>query len=661
VAKGQNVLDSGAGGYVLANDEANAASLSADQHVLPAVHVTYEDGVMLKAWIAATPSPQASISPAGAAHGHQYADIMAASSSRGPNPLVTAVDDIIKPDVTAPGVSILAAGGVGDPNPPVWEIMSGTSMASPHAAGTAALVRALHPDWSPAEIASAIMTTPEALPIKEDGVTPGDPHDYGAGRIDAALAVKAGLVLDVAPSAFAAANPALGGDPSALNLASLGKAPAVGMERFQRRVRNVRPTAVTWSASVQEPDGVSLTVDPAEFTLAAGEARTVNVYGDVSRAALGWAFGEVSLSPSSADIPASNFPLALNVSTTTLPTALFLEGIGPRGGAVVDGTKVKDAITQLTMSDACLAPAALYEIDIVQDPDNNDPFDHWPPDPLSDGVYYLQTTVPSGTRRLVADIIDSSSPDLGLYLYRWDGAQWHLACASVNWSSSDEYCNIDDPASSDIFWIVVQNWQASDPSGVASDTVKLAIAEVPTSDCGNVSGEILGSASRSLGQPFPFRLGWDLVSDDAHWYGAFALGGSAATAGEFGRFTVDLDLITSDDGADVDGNGSVAADSDAKLVLRYLLGFGGPILVDGAVAGDCSRCAAADLAWYIEQMRTLLDIDGNGVTDALTDGLLFYRYLRGYRGAALAAGAVGDRCSRCDGNAIADYCAGLVP
>jgi subtilisin family serine protease len=202
VAKGENVLQGGAGGYVLANDAANDRSLSADAHVLPAVHIAYADGVALKDWLAAGSNHQATISGTIVDIDIAHADIMAAFSSRGEN---LPVPSIIKPDVTAPGVDIFAAGGIdGEVN---WEVMSGTSMSSPHAAGAAALMIARHPLWTPAEIQSALMTSATATVLKEDEVLPADPFDVGTGPLDLFAADRAGVVLDESYDNFVAADP----------------------------------------------------------------------------------------------------------------------------------------------------------------------------------------------------------------------------------------------------------------------------------------------------------------------------------------------------------------------------------------------------------------------------------------------------------------------
>ncbi|MCI41838.1 subtilisin-like serine protease, partial [Trifolium medium] len=88
---------------------------------------------------------------------------IASFSSRGPNSIVP---EIMKPDISAPGVDILAAYSPNGPIPDElifhgnekYIILSGTSMACPHAAGVVAYVKSFHPDWSPSAIKSAIMT-----------------------------------------------------------------------------------------------------------------------------------------------------------------------------------------------------------------------------------------------------------------------------------------------------------------------------------------------------------------------------------------------------------------------------------------------------------------------------------------------------------------------
>src|SRR6185295_12812787 len=114
----------------------------------------------------------------------------------------TAVPDIAKPDVTAPGVQILA-GAADLPTPTtmlrpgqLFQAIQGTSMASPHVAGAAALLTQAHPTLSPAELKSELMLTANPNVFKEDAKTPADAFDKGSGEIDPNKAAGSGLVLD---------------------------------------------------------------------------------------------------------------------------------------------------------------------------------------------------------------------------------------------------------------------------------------------------------------------------------------------------------------------------------------------------------------------------------------------------------------------------------
>ncbi len=112
---------------------------------------------------------------------------------------------------------------------------------------------------------------------------------------------------------------------------------------------------------------------------------------------------------------------------------------------------------------------------------------------------------------------------------------------------------------------------------------------------------------------------------------------------------------------DVDGNGATAALSDGLLILRRLFGFTGVTLTNGATAGNCTRCDAAAIEPYLVGLGAALDIDGDGEPGALTDGLLVLRALFGFTGATLVTGAVDTQnCTRCDAAAIALHLKGLI-
>lgn len=208
VQKGSVVKAAGGVGMVLANAASNGDELVADAHLLPATAVTEKTGNIIKNYLFSESNPTATIIFQGTKVGIEPSPVVAAFSSRGPNSITP---EILKPDIIAPGVNILAgwAGSVGptglaeDSRRIEFNIISGTSMSCPHVSGLAALLKAAHGDWSPGAIRSALMTTAYSKyktgKLMEDIATgkPSTPFDHGAGHVDPVSALNPGLVYDL--------------------------------------------------------------------------------------------------------------------------------------------------------------------------------------------------------------------------------------------------------------------------------------------------------------------------------------------------------------------------------------------------------------------------------------------------------------------------------
>jgi len=277
--------------------------MSAPGTTIPAVMISKADGESLLAHIGSATDVDAEVAPAVPPvldHVSAYADVIANFSLLGPAGGAGGALDVLKPDITAPGVSILAAlnDGAGS-----FGLLSGTSMSSPHMAGSGALLAAVHPDWTPMEIKSALMLTARDG-VRKPAITPADPFDTGAGRADIARAAASPLVLDETAANMEAANPVDGGDVSALNLASIAKGTCNETCTFTRTVRNVSGASRSFTAEVESLLGGSLsgTVTPASFTLADDATQELAIEIDVAAAAVGaWTFGKVVLTPTGGD------------------------------------------------------------------------------------------------------------------------------------------------------------------------------------------------------------------------------------------------------------------------------------------------------------------------------------------------------------------------
>ncbi|KAJ6742430.1 PROPROTEIN CONVERTASE SUBTILISIN/KEXIN [Salix viminalis] len=169
--------------------------------IIPGTTVQLKDGYKIDEYINSTKNPRAVIYKTRATT--MRAPFVASFSSRGPQ-LISL--NILKPDIAAPGLGILAAysklasvtGYPSDSRYSPFNIISGTSMSCPHAAAAAAYVKTFHPDWSPAAIKSALMTTATPMKIKEVDAEFGS----GSGQINPSEAVHPGLVYDINMSSY---------------------------------------------------------------------------------------------------------------------------------------------------------------------------------------------------------------------------------------------------------------------------------------------------------------------------------------------------------------------------------------------------------------------------------------------------------------------------
>jgi hypothetical protein len=285
--KGWNVLQGGAAGMIQYNQSAAVTDLETDNHFLPAIQIQYSEGQDLLAFLAANPGATATWA-AGVA-GAGQADVMASFSSRGGPGQSLGVS---KPDITAPGVQILAGQTPMPLQPPddyalgptgqYFQAIAGTSMSSPHIAGSGALLAALHPDWTPGQIKSALMTTAFAGVVKEDGVTPADSFDYGSGRVDLNEAGDPGLTFDDTAADYVA----LGDELWNANYPSLYIPVMPGIFSVQRTVHSVADQNMNWTVSVESPKNVKIKL-PSKFTLKPGEDYTFTIAIEASKVPLG--------------------------------------------------------------------------------------------------------------------------------------------------------------------------------------------------------------------------------------------------------------------------------------------------------------------------------------------------------------------------------------
>jgi subtilisin family serine protease len=258
----RNAQDAGAVAVVVVNNVAGdptAMGLGGipNEPTIPAYMASLAD----RAGLAAANGVSGTISATKAYFQTTNVDIMAGFSSQGP----TDVDFRVKPDVVAPGVNVLSS----IPHqfcdaPPCFAFFQGTSMATPHLAGSAAVVRGQHPTWSAAEVRSAIVNTADQGVLKDSRTGTAvvtDPNIVGTGRENLLSAVGAVVALGPVSISFGAV-------PSGSGVTN----------DFKLLVTNITSVTRTYAFATGASTGTGVTYSaPHPVTLAAGASAWVTI------------------------------------------------------------------------------------------------------------------------------------------------------------------------------------------------------------------------------------------------------------------------------------------------------------------------------------------------------------------------------------------------
>lgn len=451
----------------------------ASTHVLPTTYLNAADGRAVKAYADSTGTTATAALGAVQAE-HQQAPRMAGFSSGGPD--LASGGDLLKPDITGPGMDVVA--GTSPANPAgffkgYYGLMSGTSMSSPHIAGLALLLRQSHPDWSPMEVKSALMTTAttkdnEGKPIGRSGVDgPANPLDYGSGHVVPNTADNPGLVYDSNSADWTSYMCAQGDrpvtgdgsdacatapktDPSDLNTPNISVGDLAGKQTVTRTVTNVTATTGVYTAKLQTPPGYTAEITPKWLVVPAGGSATYKVTFTRTDAAYGdWAFGSVTLSDKVGHRVRST--VALRATRFAAP-ALAISGdatgsltLAPKAGWTGTFTTTVNGLDAGTTRTGTLTGT---------DPDFGPP-----PATLPASAAKTELTVPEGTTLArVAIRADEhlAGSDLDLYVYDKD----RNLLSSPN-SGNDEHADLA-PGTYEVYVV-----QFSLPEGVTSQPYTL--------------------------------------------------------------------------------------------------------------------------------------------------------------------------------------------
>lgn len=530
IAKSREVKAKGGVGMVLANPTPN--SLNADIHYVPTVHVDEVAGAAIKAY-AATAGATASLS-AGVQELGGKAPQVAAFSSRGP--ALSGSGDLLKPDIMAPGVDIIAGVSPDGHDGRLYDFISGTSMSSPHIAGLAALVIQKHPEWSPMAVKSALMTTASVRdnknqPIQTDAGDVAGPFDYGSGHVVPNAATNPGLVYDSTStdwvrylcgvgqlSATGSTCTTYGSiDPSDLNQPNIAIGSLAGRQVVTRTVKNVTRLPGLYVPKVTAPAGTTVTVSPKLLVVKAGGTATYKVTITRTSAAFDqYATGSLTWTN-------GLFNVRSQIVVRPVPAAAPVEirGTGTSGSQAISVTP-GFAGTLTTAVDGAVAAdrqaPTLTPTGAGFDPDAP---------AVSPRTAKLTVTIPAGTtvaRHATFDADFAAGTDVDLYLY---GAGTTELVASSGGGTAEEQIQIENPPAGTYDLYVVLFGAAP---GQTSVTVPTYLWNLDGQAKGNLTATPASQAV-TAGTPVTVTAAWSGLTAGTRYLGRISYGDGSATAG----------------------------------------------------------------------------------------------------------------------------------
>jgi hypothetical protein len=512
VDKSLAVQEAGGIGMVLVN--VNANTLNADFHSVPTVHLAYTDREAVESYAAAA-GATATVSKAEIVL-DAPAPFTASFSSRGP--MLAGAGNLLKPDVIAPGVDVLAAVAPPGNGGLEFSLYSGTSMSAPHVAGLAALLKEKHSTWSPMAIKSALMTT--GYDVLDSASRASVIFRQGAGHVQPNAAADPGLVYDsdildwfaflcgttrgVNPSTCRAlAGMGYSLDPSDMNAPSIAVGTMLASKTVTRSVTNVG-RAATYTASASLP-GFNVTVDPPSLTLAAGARGSFRVTITRSTAALSsYGGGSLTWSDGRHDV---RIPLVVR------PVALAAPAQVSGSYSVTFGYTGTFAATPRG-----LVPAMTTSGIVTQDPARRF-------SPGGPGTASSVLTIPPGATYARFSLFDATTTpgsDLDLYVYK-DGK---LLASSAGGTSAEEV-NLTGPSVSGTYTVWIHGYEI--PAGSAASTFTLFAWGLGTTSAGNMS--VSAPASVTQGASGTVNLTFSGLTAGTRYLGSVAYTGIAGLPG----------------------------------------------------------------------------------------------------------------------------------
>ncbi|WP_081882187.1 S8 family serine peptidase [Cryobacterium sp. MLB-32] len=514
VAKSAEVKRAGGIGMLLVNK--TPGSVDTDEHSVPTVHLDSPYWASTYAY-AATTGATVTFTPGNTTSYQPPTPQVAGFSSRGP--VLADGSDILKPDITAPGVAILADGANAAGAEPTWQFLSGTSMSSPHIAGLAALYLGERPTATPGEIKSAMMTSAYNT-VDAAGNPITDPFTQGAGHVDPTKFFNPGLLYlnDTADwySFIQGIGYDVGVEPidaSNLNLASIAIGALTAPETITRTV-----TATAGGEFTAQPidiPGIDAVVSPSTMSFSGpGDTQSYTVTFSRTDAPLdSFATGSLDWVSGTGDSRVSvHSPIAVQPIAISAPASV--EGTGIDGS--VDVSVTPGSTGELPLNVSGLA-AGLHQ---------SNPTDPTSPNTGSGTAgdeFTYAVDVPAGVQlaRFDLNAVDDTS-DLDLIVYRLDGpggtpvAGWQSATGSA-----DERVDLPAPDAGS-YLVIVDVYSGTTAFDVNTFSVLDGVGE------GGFAATP-STLTTEQGVPVSYTLNWTGLTPETSYIGIVGYGDTAVT------------------------------------------------------------------------------------------------------------------------------------
>ncbi|MBT1065006.1 S8 family serine peptidase [Bowmanella sp. Y26] len=465
---------------------------------IPGVMINGTDGEALNAAITAGENVTIKMSAGSFQQQVEAGNIMADFSSRGPN---GNTEDLIKPDITAPGVRILAgisSAPMFGPQGETYGYLSGTSMAAPHIAGMAALLKGQNPSWSPAQIKSALMTTArQDVVVMHDenenviSPIPATPFNFGSGHAAPVNAMEPGLTYDLnagdyfgfmcgqAQNSFVQTesgrtcseweSDGFATEANQLNYPSMAISALSGSKTLSRTVKDVSGLGGTYVANIEAPAGIDVSVQTFDsngvetetqdlVVPADGQASYAVTFSKNGEAVIGeWAFGAITWTDENGHSVRS--PLAVKAASDVkmdIPEALSLQL--NRGRASFPVQMLYSGSTSLDYA-GLVAPFGSSRT-VSQDEDREFAFNEV-------GLGFHGFLIPEGTKvvrfSLRDSLVSAQDTDLDMYVYRCIARSCSpVGSSALGGSNEDVILTNPEPAANapagDYYIVFVHGW-----------------------------------------------------------------------------------------------------------------------------------------------------------------------------------------------------------